>query len=787
LQPPGFSVKIEAMKRGTFLHCLPLLLLVLASCSTDPKVLAQRYVDNGNKFFAKHKYPEAAIYYKKALSKDQKFSEAYYRLAMADLQLGNAGEAVQMLRRAVSDTNYQNDEAAVQLANIYLIASTQDEKQSPQLLEEAAGLAQRMLDKDPNSFDGHRIAGEIALLKKDPKTAVEELRIANQAKPNQSEVVLAYFEALVRDKQEAVAEKLARDFISQDKTVAAVYDRLYIQYMIDKRLDDAEQILKLKSENNPKSANYLLQLAAHYIVVNRRPDMETAMRKLSDEKQFPEGHLLAGDFYLFRMHEPELARQQYEAGMAAFPLDKPTYQKRLVELYARTGSNVQANQLADALLKENPKDPDAIAIHAALMLTSGNKDQVNQAVIDLQGLVAKNPNHLLRFNYARALLAKGQNDKDIKNALEQARLQLEEAIKMRPDFVAARELLARVYLAKPDAAKALQTSEELIQLDRNNLTGHLTRSAALLALGSMDKAREELNLVTRLFPQNSDARYQVGVLAFQDKDYKKAEQEFGALYREDHDNRGLLGITETLVVQNRMDDAIKELDKAIVAQPERRDLKMARGNLYTRAQRYDEAIVVFKGLLEKEPNSADLLFKLGETYRLKGDINLAADAFRKSSQAAPNSTIPLVYLGMILETIGPIDQANAVYQQILKLDPNNPLALNNLAFHKAEEGQDLDSALSMAQRAHQIEPAATNLADTLGWIYIKKNMSTEAERIFKDLVVKDPANSVFHYHYGMALVLKGDKSSARREFETALRNKPSKDEASKIQQELTRL
>ena len=51
--------------------------------------------------------------------------------------------------------------------------------------------------------------------------------------------------------------------------------------MIDKRLDDAEQILKLKVENNPKSANYLLQLAAHYVVVNRRADMDAVMRKLT--------------------------------------------------------------------------------------------------------------------------------------------------------------------------------------------------------------------------------------------------------------------------------------------------------------------------------------------------------------------------------------------------------------------------------------------------------------------------------------------------------------------------
>ena len=31
----------------------------------------------------------------------------------------------------------------------------------------------------------------------------------------------------------------------------------------------------------------------------------------------PSGHLLAGDFYFFRLREFDLAKQQYEAGMAA--------------------------------------------------------------------------------------------------------------------------------------------------------------------------------------------------------------------------------------------------------------------------------------------------------------------------------------------------------------------------------------------------------------------------------------------------------------------------------------
>jgi len=765
-----------------------LLLVVLSACSRDPK----SYVDNGNKFFDKAKYKEAAIMYKKALSKDQRYGEAHYRLALADLKLGALGEAVGELRRAV-DLQPDNNDAKVQLANIFVFASTQDQKNGPQLLDEASDLADKLLAKDPNSFDGHRLAGAIALLKKDPKTAVAELQLANQAKPDEAEVTLYYFEALLADKQAAVAEKLARDFISREKTVGAIYDRLYYQYMVDKKLDDAEQILKLKTENNPKSSTFLLQLAAHYVIVNRRADMDAVMRRLTDEKQFPDGHLLAGDFYYTRLRENDLAKQQWEAGMAAFPKEKATYQKRLVELYAITGSSVQANQLVDALLKENPKDTDAIAMHAALMLNSGNRDQVTQAATELQSLVRKNPtNHLLLFNYARALLAQAQlatapNDRNAK--VEQARLQLEDAKKVRPDFIAAREMLARVYLAKQDIPKALQAAEDVLQLDKNNLAGHLIRSSSLLALGNMDKAREELDLITQLFPQNPDARYQVGLLAYQDKDYKKADQVFQALYRDNpRDSRGLNGITETLAAQNRLDDAIKAMDKALAAEPDRTEFKLARANFYARAQRYDEAIGTYKELLEKDPSAkADLFFKLGETYRLKGDINLAADAFRKSSQAAPNSTTPLVYLGMILETLGPADQAKAVYEQILKLDPNNALALNNLAMRKADEGQDLDSALTMAQKARQIQPNATAMADTVGWIYIKKNLSSEAERIFKDLVAKEPANATYHYHYGLALIQKGDKSSARREFEAALKNKPSKDEAGKIQNELTKL
>ncbi|MGH9558549.1 MAG: tetratricopeptide repeat protein, partial [Bryobacteraceae bacterium] len=573
-----------------------------------------------------------------------------------------------------------------------------------------------------------------------------------------------------------------RQVISGDKTFSPMYDLLYIQYMRQNKPDIGEQILKEKIANNPKRANFLLQLAQHYFLLNRRPEMDAVFQQIDDEKTYPEGHLLAGDFFFFRAHDLDRAEREYNQGMKAAPKEELIYQKRLVELYAsQTSRTRDANNMLAAILKEHPKDNDAIAMRAALMLTTGNREQINMAANDLQSLVTKNPNnHLLRYNLARADIAKGD--------IEAARLQLEEAVKLRGDFVAAREKLAQIYLAKGDAAKALKAADETIALDRNNLQAHLTRSTALLAMGDKDKARQELDFLSKTYPQNPQAQFQVGRLAFNDKDYKKAEEIFGSLYKANpNDGRGLAGMTETLAAEGHMDQALKEAQSAADREPQRRDLKIFVANLDVRAEKYDEAIAIYQGLLKQQPNSADLLFRLAETQRRKGDLNTAMDTFRRCSQAAPGDTSCLMQLGLLLEGTGRRDQAKPIWQQILKINPDQPVALNNLAYAEAEEGVDLDQALSMAQRAVQKAPNMLAMSDTLGWIYIKKNLSDDAVRIFKDLVQKDPKNAMFHYHYGMALLQKGDKPSAKKEFETALQDNPSKDDAGKIRDLLQKI
>lgn len=243
------------MPSRKFLTILPLFLIV-ASCTRDPKAQAQQIVDHGNKFFAKGRYREAALMYRRALQKDLKFGEAYYRLGLTDLKLAAYGDAVHALRRAV-ELQPNNTDAITKLADLFLMAAFSDPPHSEQYVKESTELAGKLLKADPKSYDGHRILAQMALLGGKPADAIKEFEAANAAKPNTPELVTMYFEALVRNQQFPEGEKIAWDLLEKQKNYAPIYNALYVQYMRRNNPEQAEKVLKLKVENNPKHANYV--------------------------------------------------------------------------------------------------------------------------------------------------------------------------------------------------------------------------------------------------------------------------------------------------------------------------------------------------------------------------------------------------------------------------------------------------------------------------------------------------------------------------------------------------
>ena len=71
----------------------------------------------------------------------------------------------------------------------------------------------------------------------------------------------------------AGAEALYRGVIEKDKTYQNAYTELYRMFLFQKKPAEAEQVLKLAFEKNPKQFGFLTLLAMHYYGQQRRDDM----------------------------------------------------------------------------------------------------------------------------------------------------------------------------------------------------------------------------------------------------------------------------------------------------------------------------------------------------------------------------------------------------------------------------------------------------------------------------------------------------------------------------------
>ena len=754
--------------------------LFLTSCSKSP----QRLVEAGNKYHDAKKYQEASILYRKAITKDKTFGDAYYREALNLLDEGKPGEAMQFFRRAV-DLNPKNTDAAVKLSEIYLRMYAADPKRGAIVLPEIKDLDSKILARDPNSYQGLRIQGLLSLANKDLDGALKSFQAANNIKPYSEDLMGWYAQALMASNQGDAAEKLMRDMIAHNKTWGPAYDFLYLVYL--KQNDDAkaEAILRERLQNDPTSSAAASNLA-NYLVIHNRPDEAEKVidRVLSDPKDFPQGHQLAGDFY-FRTKQFDKSAAQYQQGIKDDSKNALHYQQRLVELYTAMGKQDDAQKLAKEIAQKNPKDQTSAELYAAFLLDPNVTKDRKAAIDELKNLTkAHSDDPMLHFDLARAYYNANERD----HALTEAN----EAVRLRPGLIPSRLIVARVYEDTAQHAKALEQTDLILKADPQNPDARLIRDKALIALNEADKARPELEQLVQQYPQTIEPKLELGNVYFAQKQADKAAELYEQVWKA-NDIRGFIGLQRLKMAQGKIAEAVQAMTDQIAKMPESLPMRSELANFQgiaglqlvqtnpSQAKTYlQSAAENYKQIIKSAANSGQVWYRLGQVQQALGDNNAALASYEQSANVAGSDPIPHLSRGMLLEQLGKKKEARDEYTKVLAIDPENPAALNNVAYLDAEQGQDLDQAMTMAERAKKRVPNDPNVSDTLGFVYYQKNLNSEALRIFKQNVESNPKNADFRLHLAMALAKQGDRSAAKQEADKALQNATTPDQQNKI-------
>lgn len=769
---------------------LALAALTLISCSRDPNVLKAKYLDSGKKYYEASRFKEASIMFRKSIEADRKYGPGYYYLALTDLKLGAVPAAVPALRRAVEllkPGTPEADDADLKLAEIMIVAS-QSQEHNEAIIKDVQTMVDGLLQRNPNSWQGHKLSGDLNMLetarlykaraiveaKVKIGEAIGEYRKALAVKAADPIITLALGRTLVVSGETAEAESLFRALIAKDKTNLNGYLELYRLYLGEQKIPEAEAVLKNAIQANPKNTQLRLSLAQFYFGTSKRDQLVTLLNQMkSDLKEFPDAYLQSGDFYS-RLNSFDEAIKQYEEGIQKDRVRKNTYLKHEIEVYIRQGKSDFAFKKNEEILKNDAKDPEARGLKATFLLDRGD---INTAITELQSVVTARPNNFVaRFNLGRAHFARAE--------YEQARQEFDAAIQQRPDYIPARLAQTQVHLIRGDNDAALKSADEVLKISPGSVQGIVMRASALQRLHRNDEARTMLNAVLAQNPKQVETLLELGLLNLNEKKLKESQDLFRRAWDADPSNmRGLLGQSRAFLLDGQPDKAVQIVEAESQKYPNRVDLLSALGNSQASAGQVDKAIATFQGLLPKVSDArqqGDLWTRIGEAYLRKGDIQQSINSIEKARQGQPNNTNLTIDLAMLYEAQNKRDVARKYYEQAVKIEPTNALALNNLAYLIAESNGDLEQALTYATRAKQRLPDHAEINDTLGWIYLKKNLTDNAIDTFRNLVVQAPQNSTYHYHYAMALNQKGDREAAKKECQAALNNKPRKEEEGQI-------
>jgi predicted TPR repeat methyltransferase len=171
------------------------------------------------------------------------------------------------------------------------------------------------------------------------------------------------------------------------------------------------------------------------------------------------------------------------------------------------------------------------------------------------------------------------------------------------------------------------------------------------------------------------------------------------------DAAGMLGVVEHQLGNS---DAGLALLRQVVRQcPDVPGLHLNLGNVLVETDHLDEALHAFMRAAALDPGSADIHNNIGAVHR-------AQDRF---------------------------DQALAAYHQAIRLDPNNGRAWNNLGLLHDARG-DLERATHAYLTAIELMPGQGLSASLLGMTFYKLKKIDKATEVFRQWVIREPANPV---------------------------------------------
>lgn len=424
----------------------------------------------------------------------------------------------------------------------------------------------------------------------------------------------------------------------------------------------------------------------------------------------------------------------------------------------------EGGRLLDGMLKAwaelgDGRASDAIKTFEAQAKTHGAAPVVNYHLALAKAFVGD-------FEGAEALLADPETGVHLQGVI--ARAQILAQLDRRADAVKMIDALPGVQ-AEPVLVKLredLQTGAEMpftaVRTAQEGVAQVLlTFASALASVEEPDPlALIQARLATWLAPDLAEARLLAAQLLQAFGQYDLAEDEYKAL-REQGEIRPVaeLARIDALARADRKTDAEQAALALVQVRPDLSAAWVALGDLQRQQDKFDEAIASYD--------------KAIELLRAEGD---------------PQALwFPVYARGIARERSGKWDQAEGDFKEALSIQPEHPHILNYLGYSYIDRNENLDEALELIKKAHELKPGDGYITDSLAWAYYRLGRYQDAVAPMEEAASLMPQDSLVNDHLGDIYWMAGRKREASFQWKRALSLDPETEEdAHRIRMKLER-
>lgn len=456
------------------------------------------------------------------------------------------------------------------------------------------------------------------------------------------------------------------------------------------------------------------------------------------------------DDLLFEFLLAEISGQRGNLGVAtesyvdmAKRTQDPRIVSRALDVALFSGNVSDALEMAKLLTKLDPTSVRARQTLSALLVHSGNLDEarpniekllsqqegenLDRSLLQLDKLFARQPdkNEVLvairtltkpylehpEAHYAIAVAAWRAGQMEL--ALQEA----DKAASMRPGWELAALLHAQI-LEQRARNEVQPFLEDFLKHYPKSQEVRLNYAKFLVSERKFTQARKEFVELKKIFPQNHEVAFAVGLLSLQLGDLDSAITEFNELLQHGYKNPDLVRyyLGQSYELKKNLNEAGKwyrsvgQGPQYLAAQVRIAYILMEQGDLAAARDRLHETSAA------DEQQKIFLIQSEAQLLHDARDYSGAYALLEEALQKYPGSTNLIYDEAMAAEKIGKIGETEKSLKRLIQLQPDNAQAYNALGYTLVEHSTRYQEALVLLQKALALTPEDPYILDSMGWL-----------------------------------------------------------------------